>query len=85
MAPDFRLAGDLAVSVKGLEGQGAHYAEAFVSRAKADANLDPSIAAQLQQDLMLEFHKVSDDARRKEDELLQRNVSAAAHLRSREV
>jgi chromosome segregation ATPase len=44
-----------------------------------------SASAQLQQDLMLEFHKVSDDARRKEDELLQRNVSAAANLRSREV
>jgi chromosome segregation ATPase len=43
-----------------------------------------SASAQLQQDLMLEFHKVSDDARRKEDELLQRNVSAAANLRSRE-
>jgi len=44
-----------------------------------------SASAQLQQDLMLEFHKVSDDARRIEDELLQRNVSAAANLRSREV
>lgn len=42
-------------------------------------------SAQLQQDLMLEFHKMSDEARRKEDEMLQRNVEAAAKLRARQV
>jgi hypothetical protein len=42
-------------------------------------------SAQLQQDLMLEFHKISDEARRKEDEMLQRNVEAAAKLRARQV
>jgi chromosome segregation ATPase len=42
-------------------------------------------SAQLQQDLMLEFHNISEEARRKEEELLQRNVAAAAKLRSRQV
>ena len=49
-----------SVSVKDLAGQGAHYAEAFVSRAKADASLDPSNAAQLQQDLLALFKPLSD-------------------------
>lgn len=42
-------------------------------------------SAQLQQDLMLQFHKISDEARRKEDELMQRNIAAASKLRSRQV
>jgi MoxR-like ATPase len=49
-----------SVSVKDLAGQGAHYAEAFVSRAKADASLDPADAAQLQQDLLALFKPLSD-------------------------
>lgn len=44
-----------SVCVKGLAGQGAHYAEAFVSRAKAEASLDSAHAAQLQQDLLALF------------------------------
>jgi chromosome segregation ATPase len=42
-------------------------------------------SSQLQQDLMLQFHKISDDARRKEDDMLDRNVAAAAKLRSLQV
>ncbi len=42
-------------------------------------------SAQLQQDLSLELHKFSDEARKKEDELLQFNVEAATKLRARQV
>ena len=49
-----------SASLKELAGQGAHYAEAFVSRAKADASLDPADAAQLQQDLLALFKPLSD-------------------------
>jgi 5-methylcytosine-specific restriction protein B len=56
----FLAAPAASVSVKDLSGQGVHYAEAFVSRAKADANLDPADAAQLQQDLLALFKPLSD-------------------------
>jgi 5-methylcytosine-specific restriction protein B len=56
----FLAAPAASVSVKKLEGQGAHYAEAFVSRAKADASLDLADAAQLQQDLLALFKPLSD-------------------------
>lgn len=49
-----------SVSVKDLAGQGAHYAKAFVSRAKADASLDPADAALLKQDLLALFKPLSD-------------------------
>lgn len=56
----FLAAPTASVSVKDLAGQGAHYAEAFVSRAKADASLDPADAALLQQDLLALFKPLSD-------------------------
>jgi 5-methylcytosine-specific restriction protein B len=56
----FLAAPAASVSVKSLEGQGAHYAEAFVSRAVADASLDPADAARLQQDLLALFKPLSD-------------------------
>jgi len=48
-----------AVRVKDLEGEGAHYAEAFVARAKQDINLDQANAKQLQQHLMELFQPLS--------------------------
>ena len=49
--------------------------------------LDSAAAAssQLQQDLLLELHKISDEARKKEDELLQFNVESTSKLRARQV
>ena len=42
-------------------------------------------SAQLQQDYMLEFHKIADVARKREDDMLAHNVAAAAKLRSQQV
>jgi chromosome segregation ATPase len=42
-------------------------------------------SAQLQQDLMLELHKISAESRKKEDELMQFNVEAASKLRACQV
>jgi energy-coupling factor transporter ATP-binding protein EcfA2 len=56
----FLAAPAASVSVKDLAGQGAHYGEAFVSRAKADASLDTADAALLQQDLLALFKPLSD-------------------------
>jgi hypothetical protein len=56
----FLAAPAASVSVKDLAGQGAHYAEAFVSRSKTDASLDPADAALLQQDLLALFKPLSD-------------------------
>jgi hypothetical protein len=49
-----------SVSMKDLAGQGAHYAEVFVSRAKADTSLDPANTVQLQLDLLALFKPLSD-------------------------
>ncbi|WP_194945282.1 McrB family protein [Limnohabitans sp. DM1] len=56
----FLAAPAASVNMKVLAGQGAHYAAAFVSRAKADASLDPADATKLQQDLLALFTPLSD-------------------------
>jgi chromosome segregation ATPase len=57
------------------------------SQEELKRRLDSAAAAssQLQQDLLLELHKISDEARKKEDELLQFNVESASKLRARQV
>jgi 5-methylcytosine-specific restriction protein B len=49
-----------SVRMENLKGEGAHYAEAFVARAKLDANLDPEIGLQLQQNLMELFEPLAE-------------------------
>lgn len=49
-----------SVSIEDLKGEGAHYAEAFVARAKLDANLDPAIASQLKHNLIELFEPLAD-------------------------
>lgn len=49
-----------SVSMEDLKGEGSHYAEAFVARAKLDANLDPKITSQLQQDLIELFEPLAE-------------------------
>ena len=43
-----------------LNGKGAHYAEAFVSRAQAEASLDPAVTAQLQENLVELFEPLAE-------------------------
>jgi 5-methylcytosine-specific restriction protein B len=49
-----------SVSVKDLAGEGTHFAAAFVARAQNEANLDPTNATQLKQDLMSLFAPLSE-------------------------
>jgi 5-methylcytosine-specific restriction protein B len=57
---DFLADPATSVSMEDLKGEGAHYAEAFVARAKLDANLDPKITSQLQQDLIELFEPLAE-------------------------
>lgn len=56
----FLAAPATTVSMEDLKGKGARYAEAFVSRAKLDANLDPELASQLQQNLIELFKPLAE-------------------------
>jgi len=56
----FLAAPATSVRMEDLEGEGAHYAEAFVARAKLDANLDAAVASQLQQNLIELFEPLAD-------------------------
>jgi 5-methylcytosine-specific restriction enzyme B len=56
----FLAAPATSISMEDLKGGGAHYAEAFVTRAKLDANLDPELATQLQQNLIELFDPLAE-------------------------
>ena len=56
----FLAAPATSVSMEDLMGEGAHYAEAFVARAKLDANLDAAVASQLQQNLIELFEPLAE-------------------------
>jgi 5-methylcytosine-specific restriction protein B len=54
------LAAPTSASVNDLNGQGAHYAEAFVARAQAEVSLDPAVTAQLQENLIELFEPLAE-------------------------
>lgn len=54
------LAAPTSARVNNLNGKGAHYAEAFVSRAQAEASLDPAVTAQLQENLVELFEPLAE-------------------------